>query len=34
VPTAGAEYDRAEVERQLETLEQELTSLVRQPQQQ
>ena len=34
VPTAGAEYDRAEVERQLEALEQELNSLVRQPQQQ
>ena len=33
VPTAGAEYDRAGVERQLEVLEQELNSLVRQPQQ-
>jgi hypothetical protein len=34
VPTAGAEHDRAEVERQLEALEQELNTLVRQPQQQ
>ena len=34
VPTAGAEYDRAEVERQLDALEQELNSLVRQPLQQ
>jgi hypothetical protein len=33
VPTAGAEYDRAEVERQLESLEQEFNTLVRQPQQ-
>ena len=29
----GAEYDRAEVERQLDALEQELAALVRQPQQ-
>ena len=34
VPTAGAEYDRAEVERQLDALEQELNFLVRQPLQQ
>jgi hypothetical protein len=34
VPTPGAEYDRAEVERQLDALEQELNSLVRQPLQQ
>jgi hypothetical protein len=33
VPTSGAEYDRAEVERQLDTLEHELTSLTKQPQQ-
>ena len=32
VPTAGAEYDRAEVERQLDTLEHEFNSLVKQPQ--
>jgi hypothetical protein len=34
VPTAGAEYDRSEVERQLDALEQELNALVRQPLQQ
>jgi hypothetical protein len=34
VPTSGAEYDRSEVERQLEILEQELTALIRQPLQQ
>ena len=32
VPTSGAEYDRTEVERQLDALEQELHSLVKQPQ--
>jgi hypothetical protein len=31
VPTSGAEYDRAEVERQLDALEQEFTFLVKQP---
>jgi hypothetical protein len=33
VPTAGAEYDRHEVERQLDALEQELNALTKQPQQ-
>ena len=32
VPASGTEYDRAEVERQLDALEQELTSLIKQPQ--
>jgi hypothetical protein len=32
VPTSVAEYDRTEVERQLDALEQELNSVVKQPQ--